>query len=162
VEAGEVRDAETAWYVDPDRAASVLAGTVAPRRARIGVDRWEPFNAAVVLGSRQTVEGTGASPGVGHGRLCFLAGDRPFQPRDVVVVTHPVPSLGAMLWDAAGIVSLGGGPAAHLFEAARSVGIPAVCGVPLDTVMDEGFDEATGRYGVALDGDAGLVAISRW
>lgn len=162
VEAGEVGHAETAWYVGPDRAAGVLAGTVAPRRTRIGVDRWEPFNAATVLGSGQTVEGTGASPGLGHGRLCFLAGDRPFQPRDVVVVTHPVPSLGAMLWDAAGLVSLGGGPAAHLFESARSFGVPAVCGAPLDEILDGGLAAATGRYAVALDGDAGVVAIDPW
>jgi hypothetical protein len=162
VEAGEVKDAETAWYVPPDRAADVFCGKVAPSRARVGVDPWEPFNAAVVLGSGRTVEGTGASPGIGYGRLCLLGSGGPFRPRDVVVVTHPVPSLGAMLWDAAGLVTLGGGPAAHLFEAARSVGVPAVCGAPLDTVIDEGIAEAAGRYGVALDGDAGLVAISRW
>lgn len=161
-EAGEVRHVETAWYVRPDRAADVLAGKVAPSRSRVGVDRWELFNAAVVLGSGRPVEGTGASPGIGHGRLCFLGGGRPFQPRDVVVVTHPVPSLGAMLWDAAGLVTLGGGPAAHLFEAARSVGVPAVCGAPLETLIEGAIDDATGRYAVVLDGDAGLVAITPW
>jgi len=165
VQAGEVADAATAWYVRPDRAASVLAGEVEAGRDRVGVDRWEPFVAGVVLGSGRTVEGAGASPGVGQGRLCFLpsaASDLRFLPRDVVVVTHPVPSLGAMLWDASGLVSLGGGPAAHLFEAARSIGVPAVCGAPLDLLVDEGLEAATGRYAVAVDGDAGVVAISRW
>lgn len=168
VEAGDVPDADTAWYVGPDRAARVLAGVAEEAPARIGVDRWEPFNASVVLGSGRAVEGTGSSPGVGHGRLCYLggadgvAGGERFRPRDVIVVTHPVPSLGALLWDAAGLVALRGGPAAHLFEAARSVGVPAVCGAPLDTLVDERIEAATGRYAVALDGDTGVVAISRW
>lgn len=165
VEAGEVADVDTGWYVEPDRAADVFTGRVTPGRARIGVDRWEPFAAAVVLVSGRTVEGTSAAPGIGHGRLCFLAdpgSDDRFRPRDVVVVTHPVPSLGALLWDAAGLVTLGGGPAAHLFEAARSVGVPAVCGAPLDTLIDQGLERATGRYAVALDGDAGVVAITPW
>lgn len=162
---GEVPDIESAWYVSPDRAAAVLAGVVTPGRARIGVDRWEPFGALVTLRHGQAAEGTEAAPGLGYGRLCFVPDpgrSAHLRPRDVIVTTHPTPGFGALLWDAAGIVTLGGGPAAHLFEAARSVGIPAVAGVHLDEILGMRPQRATGCVAVAVDGDFGSVAVMPW
>jgi phosphoenolpyruvate-protein kinase (PTS system EI component) len=53
-----------------------------------------------------------------------------------------------MLWEAAGLVAEHGSEGAHLFEVARSLGVPAVLGVALD---------ATDRV-VAVDGDLGAVS----
>lgn len=164
-EAGEVADPATGWYIEPVRAAQVLAGVVTAGQRRVGVDRWEPFLATVELAAGRPIDGVAASPGIGLGRLCYVGdGTRTvrFRPRDVVVASHPVPSLGALLWDAAALVTVGGGPAAHLFEAARSIGIPAVAGVPLGSDIGGRLDTAHGRYAVAVDGDAGVVTITPW
>lgn len=165
VDAGEVPDADTAWYVEPSRAESVLAGLVRPGRSRIGVDRWEPFTSAVVLATGSATTGMPAAPGVGSGRLRYIAdpgGDTGTRPRQVIVVQRPIPSLGALLWDAAGLIALGGGPAAHLFEAARSVGVPAICGADLAPILGEPLELADGRYVVAMDGESGVVSIMPW
>ena len=165
VEAGEVAHVETAWYVDPSRAAEVLAGAGAVGLGRVGVDRWEPFAAMVALRTGRPAFGTGAAPNLGYGRLCFVAdpGDAAdFRPRDVIVTTYPVPGFGALLWDAAGIVTMGGSPAAHLFESARALGIPAVCGVHPEELAGEPLATATGRYAVAVDGDSGAVVTVDW
>lgn len=165
VEVGEVADADTAWYVDPGRAAEVLAGRSTPGRTRIGVDRWEPFSTAIVLGTGVATNGVAAAPGFGSGRLRYIGDpgrDLGTRPRDVIVVKQPVPSLGALLWDAAGLIALGGGPAAHLFEAARSVGVPAICGADMTSLLAEPLDVADGRYMVAVDGLTGVVAVTPW
>jgi hypothetical protein len=54
-----------------------------------------------------------------------------------------------MLWEAAGLVAVEGNEGAHLFEVARSLGVPAVLGVELDP----GIDRV-----VAVDGDLGTVS----
>jgi phosphoenolpyruvate-protein kinase (PTS system EI component) len=56
-----------------------------------------------------------------------------------------------LLWDAAGLVTESGSPAAHLFESARALRVPAVCGVSLPL----------GDRIVAVDGHAGVVATLR-
>jgi phosphoenolpyruvate-protein kinase (PTS system EI component) len=61
-----------------------------------------------------------------------------------------VPNLAALIWDAAGLVTVSGSPAAHLFEAARALRVPAVCGVDLGD---------PGHQVVAVDGTTGAVAI---
>lgn len=165
VDAGEVPDAETAWYAEPSRAEAVLAGLAPPGRSRIGVDRWEPFTSAVVLATGTTTTGMSAAPGFGSGRLRYVADpgcDSGIAARQVIVVQRPIPSLGALLWDAAGLIALGGGPAAHLFEAARSVGVPAICGADLSAIVGGRLDLADGRYMVALDGATGVVAVTPW
>jgi phosphoenolpyruvate-protein kinase (PTS system EI component) len=74
------------------------------------------------------------------------------------VGTHPIPNLAALLWDASAVVTAGGGPAAHLFESARALGIPAVCGVNLDVLL---AGPATARS-IAVDGTSGRVAVMPW
>ena len=156
------------WHQPVEVIASVLREGKKPERPgmsveRIGIDRWEPFQAAVVQSFGTEYHGTAAAPGVGCGRLCFIgdAGEvAGFRPRDVVVTTHPVSDLAPLLWDAAGLVTLAGSPAAHLFESARSLNVPAVCSVDLS--LGVGLAEATGRLILAVDGTSGLVHSSEW
>lgn len=158
------------WHQPIERLESILRGKT-PRDSRqdpvkrMGTDRWEPFQAAVVESFGTEHQGVPASPGVGCGRLCFIA--RPdqvadFRSRDVVITTHPVPNLAPLLWDAAGLVTTTGSPAAHLFESARSLNVPAVCSVDLSGSL--GVDPAsfTGRFAAAIDGNRGLVYTSDW
>ena len=156
---------------DPERAARVLrllAITGANNRSearRIGIDRWEPFQAAVIESVGTEHQGVPASPGVGCGRLCFIAGPEEvdgFRPRDVVVTTNPVPNLAPLLWDAAGLVTTSGSPAAHLFESARSLKVPAVCSLDVSNSLGLDLSLATGRFAVAVDGTRGLIFTSEW
>jgi hypothetical protein len=165
VAAGAIASPELAWHVPPAEARRILAGGTAPSRLRIGFDRWEPFEAAVVLGTGTTALGEPAAPGIAVGRLWVVtdpASAAGFRPRDVVVATHPVPMLAPLLWDAAAIVTTGGGPAAHLFESARALGIPAVSGIHLDGALGESWRTAAGRFALAIDGSTGTVAATPW
>ena len=158
------------WHQSIGRVESILRGET--RRdglqssiERIGVDRWEPFQAAVVESFGTKHQGAPASPGVGSGRLCYVAGPEQvdeFRPRDIVVATNPVPNLAPLLWDAAGLVTTSGSPAAHLFEAARSLNVPAVCSVDLAGPPGMDLTAATGRFAVAIDGSRGVVFTSDW
>ncbi|HEY6635980.1 MAG TPA: PEP-utilizing enzyme, partial [Acidimicrobiia bacterium] len=69
--------------------------------------------------------------------------------RGVLTAASPTPNLASLLWDAAGLVTASGSPAAHLFEAARALRVPAVCGVDLGDARN---------LVVAVDGGTGAVA----
>jgi hypothetical protein len=118
---------------------------------RRGVRPWEPFIASVVLGNGDRIQGTPASAGVGAGVMARPHGEpsAPFPPRGVIVAGQPIPGLAPLLWDAAAIVTETGSPAAHLFESARALRVPAVCGVAIPP----------GDWIVAVDGQDGVVAI---
>lgn len=141
---------------DPARAASLWALVQRLERQdsahRRGIGRWEAFLASVVLDAGARQLGTGASPGVGAG---ISMGRYPpdetaanYRPRAVIVASQPIPNLAPLLWDAAGLVTESGSPAAHLFESARALRVPAVCGVSLPP----------GDHIVAVDGHAGVIA----
>jgi len=118
---------------------------------RLGVGRWEPFVAAVVLGAGEHQQGAAASPGIGAGIRCHIADPSDldqFAARAVITSPRPIANLAPLLWDAAGIVTATGSPSAHLFESARALGIPAVSGVEVPE----------GDQIVAIDGHTGLVA----
>jgi hypothetical protein len=151
VEMGAAADEESAWYLSGTLARSVLAGASHPPAARIGVGLWEPFVSAVVLANGRRARGAPASSGVGAGRLCRIddPGSGSFRPRWVATGRQPTPDMAPLLWDAAGLVTASGSRAAHLFDSARALGVPAVCGVDLA----EGDDEI-----VAVDGYAGVVS----
>jgi phosphoenolpyruvate-protein kinase (PTS system EI component) len=72
--------------------------------------------------------------------------------------------LAPLLWDAAALVTAGGGPAAHLFESARALGIPAIAGADLAEALGHDADEPPGGRDTvaAVDGDMGTVAVDRW
>src|SRR5918997_4266293 len=79
---------------------------------RRGFDRWEPFSAAVAIANGEPVRGVAASVGLGAGRLAWVPDPghaSAFQSRDVLVAPRPLPQLAPLLWDAAGVVTLGGG-----------------------------------------------------
>jgi len=166
VEAGAVSRSELAWHIGVEEARRILAGDMDPLpRRRFGFGVWEPFNAAVVLGTGERLPGVAAVPGVGCGRLRFLrdtGGMTRFVARDVVVARYPLPNWAQLLWDAAAVVTLGGGPGAHLFESARALAIPAVCGVHLEDTLGMPLEEADGRYAIAVDGTNGIVALTEW
>ena len=134
------------------RLLSHVEASLRPSHAtRLGIGRWEPFVASVTLAFGTRRHGTPGSPGIGAGARAHV--DRPdaidhFRSRSVVTATQPVPNLAPLLWDAAGLVTETGSPAAHLFESARALGIPAVAGVELPE----------GEQIVAIDGSSGVVA----
>lgn len=163
---GAVAHPDSAWHVDEETARRLLSGAlgdVAP--TRIGFDRWEPFNAAVVAAHGDSVTGSSAGTGVAFGRMCVVTepGEAAhFRPRDVVVAVHPVPGLAALLFDAAALITTGGGPAAHLFESARSLGIPALCATRIEDLLGAGLDEVTTEWALAVDGSNGVVHGVPW
>ncbi|HEX6147536.1 MAG TPA: PEP/pyruvate-binding domain-containing protein, partial [Acidimicrobiia bacterium] len=140
---------------EPEPATRLLSHVEASLRpghaTRLGIGRWEPFVASVTLAFGTRRLGTPASPGIGAGARAHVdspgAIDR-FRSRSVVTAPQPVPNLAPLLWDAAGLVTETGSPAAHLFESARALGIPAVAGVDLPE----------GEHMVAIDGSSGVVA----
>ena len=152
VERGVVADDQAAWHLGVEEIESVLDGASTPMAPRLGIGRWEPLVASVVLSSVTPLRGTPASPGIGAGRRSEVEDHHQRHPgrRRVVTSSRPVPNLASLIWDAAGLVTTSGSPAAHLFEAARALRVPAVCGVDLG---------APGHQVVAVDGTAGVVAI---
>lgn len=161
-----VADEASAWHIDESTARAWLAGgSTPPPKARIGFDRWEPFNAAIVTAHGASVAGIGAAAGVAFGRMCVVtnpADAARFRPRDVVVAPHPVPGLAALLFDAAAVITTGGSSAAHLFESARSLGIPALCATRIEEVVGAELDEVTGQWALAVDGTAATVHALPW
>lgn len=120
-------------------------------------DRWEAFVFSVVVAAGATATGVASSPGAGAGVACPVAegGELPrLAPREVLVADRPLPQLSSLLWNAAGLVTTGGGPAAHLMEVARSLNVPAVAGCALEALLADGEAPAI----VAVDGNSGSVA----
>jgi hypothetical protein len=166
VEAGAVGRPEQGWHVSSQEITDILrAGYASEMRSRIGFDRWEPFDTAVVVAQGRSSDAISAASGIGVGRLCFV--DDPttamdFRPRDVVVGLRPTPKLAPLLWDAAALITTGGGPAAHLFESARALAIPAVAAVDLEGLVGTDLVSASGRFSIAVDGNAGRLWVMPW
>jgi len=151
VSRGAVRDVSAAWNLTMNDVVEIMEGVTRRPATRFGIGRWEPFLASVTLAWGEKQKGTPASPGVGAGLRCHIPhpGDMgTFSTRAVIDAPQPLPNLAPLLWDAAGLVTRAGSPAAHLFESARALGVPAVCGVDFD-----GKGEI-----VAIDGHNGVVA----
>ncbi|HSK07827.1 MAG TPA: PEP/pyruvate-binding domain-containing protein, partial [Acidimicrobiia bacterium] len=110
---------------DPEPARRLLSHVEASLRpshaTRLGIGRWEPFVASVTLAFGSGRVGIPASPGVGAGVQAHIGHPHAidvFRSRSVVTAPQPVPNLAPLLWDAAGLVTETGSPAAHLFESA--------------------------------------------
>ncbi|HJU80728.1 MAG TPA: PEP/pyruvate-binding domain-containing protein [Acidimicrobiia bacterium] len=112
---------------------------------------WESSKLAMVLAQGPRYQGIAAANGVGIGRRHHVDGQDPKAPPAGAVITAStaLPSLSQLIWGAAGLVTDRGSPAAHVFEAARSLGVPAVCGVDLGPATEQI---------VAVDGYSGVVA----
>ncbi len=125
---------------------------------RRGMGRWEPVMAGVLALQGDPYEGEPGVGGVGAGRMVWLDSSKQtghIRPRDIIVTQYPLQNFSPLLWDAAGIVTVGGAPTAHLLEVARSLTVPAVINCPIAHIIKAGP-----RLGM-LDGDAGRVAIAR-
>jgi phosphohistidine swiveling domain-containing protein len=143
----------------------MLAGAPGPGPRPLGplaAPQWDGFLAAACaeLGSHRT--GIAAAPGVGSGAPMFVAARgeiRAPAARRVLVVARPLPVFAPLLWGAAGLVSESGSPGAHLFDVARSLGVPAVADCPLDGATERAAAVVTvdGHGGAAflLAGDTG-------
>jgi hypothetical protein len=147
--------------VDEELAARLL-GVVGylmvtdPSGGRRGIDRWEPVMAGILALQGEVHEGEPSVGGIGAGRLVWLDSSKQtghVRPRDIIVSQYPLPNLSPLLWDAAGIITIGGAPTAHLFEVARSLTVPAVINCPIAEIVKGG--PILGM----LDGDAGRVAL---
>ena len=164
--AGAVASPELAWHFTMREAVTILrAGQAEKMKSRIGFDRWEPFDAAAVIAQGAQAQGVAAAPGTAVGRMCFVSDpfDVPhFRPRDVVVGTHPLPNLAALLWDASALITTGGGPAAHLFESARSLAIPAVTGIDLEGLLGSNPTSLDREISIAVDGSQGRIWTTDW
>ena len=158
-------DPHGVWYHPVDELVEILAGRAELERGRVGRDRWEPFLAGVAALGGEARSGVGGSGGVGAGRLVWVSSPTSVdhvRPRDVIVVQYPLPNFSPLLWDAAGLVALGGAPSAHLMEVARSLTVPAVVSCPLEDLRGVGAPEAGTGGSVhlgMLDGDEGRVAV---
>ena len=158
-------DPHGVWYHTVDELAEILAGRTSPARGRVGRDRWEPFLAGVAALGGEARTGIGASGGIGAGRLVWVSSPTAVghvRPRDVIVVQYPLPNFAPLLWDAAGVVALGGAPSAHLMEVARSLTVPAVVGCPVDDLRGIGAPGGGASDSLHLgtvDGDEGRVAV---
>lgn len=134
----------------------LMTTDIAP--ARRGMGRWEPVLAGALALQGDVYEGEPGVGGVGAGRMVWLDSSKQtghVQPRDIIVTQYPLQNFSPLLWDAAGIVTVGGAPTAHLFEVARSLTVPAVINCPIAQIVKAGP-----RLGM-LDGDAGRVAIAK-
>ena len=143
------------WRLTGEELDRAIAGT--PPALRIGPGRWEPFVAEVVRARGRGTMTALVSPGVGAGRLHLLRDLRSIGrpgPRSVLAAALPLPHLAPLLWHSAALVTAGGTSGAHLFEVARSLGVPAVIGADLDVLGSAGSL-------VAVDGDSGVVSVLR-
>lgn len=121
-----------------------------------GPDRWEPFLFEVVRGAGTRLLGTAVAPGAGAGPVRMIGRGwlaSPPAPRQILYAPSPVPHLAPLLWGCAGLVTGMGGVGAHLFEVARSLGVPVVAGVHIPAPPPDGSMIA------AIDGDVGTVAV---
>jgi len=152
-DAGVLPSVSLIWRLTIPELERAIAGDRPPLRR--GPGRWEPFVADVVRARGIHVTGTPVTPGIAAGHLHPLhelrAMGRP-GPRDVLVTPLPLPHLAPLLWHSAALVSLGGSSGAHLFEVARSLGVPSVIGV--DATLSGGPGSL-----VAVEGDTGVVSI---
>jgi phosphohistidine swiveling domain-containing protein len=125
---------------------------------RRGRDRWEPLLAGVASLQGEIHAGRPSVGGIGAGRLVWVDGPTRIdhvRPRDIVVAQYPLPNFSPLLWDAAGMVTVGGAASAHLFEVARSLTVPAVVDCAAAALVREG--PVLGM----IDGERGRVALLR-
>ncbi len=140
-----------AWHMSTAELRTALDGESVAAPRRIGMSVWGPLAAAVVIDHGAVHQGLAAADGIGAG-LRHNADGAAMEgppPRRVITAGPARPDLSQLLWDAAGLVTHLGSPAAHVFESARSLRVPAVSGVDLGSGRDQI---------IAVDGYSGIVA----
>jgi len=156
VAASSLFDVSDAWRLPLEVLEQLLAGADPPSAGAVpAASAWEPFLREAILANGVLVHGEPASEGVGAGRLLGLSAPRRLagaRERWVLAVAQPVPGYAPLLWGAAGLVSASGSSSAHLFDVARSLGVPAVAGLGAEALRPGAV--------VAVDGSSGeVVAI---
>lgn len=151
------------WYLDPDSLDMPRVRRESFSR-RVGAGRWEHLSYGVVASLGHTLSGHPAADGLGVGRLRYVSTAEQaaaFAPREVIVADQPLGNLAPLLWDAAGLITAGGSPGAHLFEVAKWLGVPAVCGVDIRRWIIGNREHSAPREGpiVAVDGNRGRTAL---
>jgi phosphohistidine swiveling domain-containing protein len=156
VGAARLFDPADAWRLPPSRLDELLDGAFADAETLVpAAGAWEPFLREAVFANGQVRSGEPAADGAGAGRLARLEVPRRLagvRERWILYVTNPLPAYAPLLWGAAGLISATGSPSAHLFDVARTLGVPAVAGVELAATHDNGVV-------VAVDGSAGDVVV---
>ena len=154
---GTIGHPDEIWYLSNAFLQTLIGEPKVP--LRLGMDRWEPLGAAVneAHGVRRSGEAASAGIGLGRGHVVNDPTGAQIGPRRVIIAPEPIPHLAPLLWSAAGLVTLNGSPGAHLFESARSLGVPAVAAVDLDLA-----GLARSDWAVSVDGTRGSVAVMEW
>jgi pyruvate,water dikinase len=152
--------------VGPAELVQRVRGVVERREAsgRSGITKWEPALYEIVSSRGTRAEGAPAAPGWGAGRIHLVrdaADAEQVAPRQIIAAVYPLTNLAPLLWDAAGLVTIGGSPGAHLFEVSAWLGLPAVCGVDLEAATGMSLEELRQCDSIvgAVDGDTGGVSI---
>lgn len=162
-ERGAIAKPAALAHLTIDEVESLCAGGATMQPRRLGRGRWEPFLGGAVSALGVTVGGNGVVPGGGAGRLRLIRspGDAAlFRPREIVAAVYPINNLAPLLWEAAAVVTVGGGRGAHLFEVAAALGVPAVCGADIERAIEAPLVAvADGSFLGAVDGSSGSVAV---
>jgi len=146
--------------VDRKQAARLVALLRAAERggASPGRDRWEPFLFATAHAYGERRLGASVVEGIGAGRARYVdvpeAAPAEFD-RRVLVIQRPLNTFAPLLWNAAGLVTIGGGAGAHLMEIARSLAVPTVMRCRLDDLIASGAD----NFLLGVDGNEGSVSV---
>ncbi len=151
------------WYLDPDsleRSEPLREGA----GQRPGLGPWDPFIYGVAVSQGEIRSGFAAASGWGAGRLrAVRTPDEAarFCPREVIFADRPIGNVAPLLWNAAGLITAGGSPGAHLFEVASGLGVPAVCGVNVMEMIGDPHRHPDNPLDLiaAVDGDGGRVAL---
>ena len=151
------------WYLDPDNLDPAPSTQQGPIR-RVGTTNWDAWTYGVITSQGETFAGIPAAGGWGVGRLRYIRNAEDaarFCPREVIVASHPIGNIAPLLWNAAGLVTEEGSPAAHLFEVAGWLGVPALCGVDITqgTVGNTALSEFSEDSMAAVDGERGRISL---
>ena len=155
---GALADPADVWRLSLAKLQDYLAnpaGAAATGHQPLVPDPWQGFLFESVWANGMSAAGQPASEGEGAGRVLHLPAPRRLSgslQRRVLYVPAPEPGFAPLLWGAAGLVAARGSAAAHLFDVARSLGVPAVAGCELADW--DGADDLV----AAVDGFTGWVA----
>jgi len=152
---GALDDATDVWRLAAAELSAFLEeGTVPPAAPPPVLEPWAAVVREVVRANGRAERGAPASEGVGVGRVLPLDEPRRLRgsrQRYVLYVRTPLPGYAPLLWAAAGLVAAGGSAGAHLFDVARSLGVPAVAACDLG-------DPGEGALAL-VDGESGEVSL---
>ncbi|MFQ5968269.1 MAG: hypothetical protein ACE5MI_11765, partial [Acidimicrobiia bacterium] len=141
--------------------APVVEGTLSYPTRRVGRGPWEALVYRIVTALGSEHRGQRATPGWGAGRIRLVRREQDadaMPPRTVIAAAFLVNNLAPLLWDAAGLITFGGSPGAHLFEVASWLGVPAVCGIDIAGGSRHVAPRIHGRLG-AVNGGAGSFSV---